>query len=87
MLPADKAGTERYMPPTFREFCVARSKVIIWKPDAYWHEYGVKVKCPHCEKADNVDHKSWVAAPRRVCGLNTTYYLYSFQYTCDCSGE
>jgi hypothetical protein len=68
--------------PSFLDFCISESQFILWKPDAYWHMHNVTIKCPHCEKADPVQHKGWRKKPRRVCGNNTTYYLYSFEYNC-----
>jgi hypothetical protein len=68
--------------PSFLDFCISESQFILWKPDAYWHMHNVTIKCPHCEKADPVLHKGWRKKARRVCGNNTTYYLYSFEYSC-----
>jgi hypothetical protein len=71
-------------PPSFPEYCLSKVKVCIWKPDAYYLAQGVKVLCPHCNQ--EAGHKCW-GKIRRVCGLNTTWFLKSYVYECRCNGE
>lgn len=70
---------------SIEEFCLHHAKVVFWKPDAYWFAQGVQVLCPTCKQPAN--HKAWTEYPRRVLGLNQTWFLYSYEYQCKSCGE
>jgi hypothetical protein len=55
--------------------------VYIWLPDM---QYGAMPPCPSCSSADDVGAHGWRDNHicRRVCGLDTSYFVISRRYVC-----
>lgn len=57
------------------------SCVVVWAPHILWPRL-CTIKCPLCGEA--AQSNGWSNNVRRVVGLNSTVWLYSARYKCEC---
>ncbi|KAJ3095457.1 hypothetical protein HDU97_006913, partial [Phlyctochytrium planicorne] len=80
--PTSKAASAFFLTGIFHPEYYYYPKCFVWAPHISFPE--VKLSCPKCMQFSKPKNHGWTDFPRRVYGLDSSYYIYAFKYQCNC---